>query len=436
MVTAECTSARSATTGSRTASNQPAPRPARRSRSSSARSTSCSSGLTAGWTICTRRVSTMRGSTARTRATASAGWARCSSCSTSRRCTACRPIPSTRREISERSGALQERRRHCSPPEWFSPSPGAEMTESRLSYYGKPIIKEPVWKTEIPKYFFTGGLAGASATLSAASRASGNEPLARPALYVAAAGGTISPYFLIKGLGRPLRFYNMMRVFKVTSPMSVGTWIVATEGTSTGIAAACELFGVLPRVRTAAQVVSGLLGPAMASYTGALVADSVVPAWHESRRELPLLFASSSAAAAGGLAAALTPVDAARPARRLGLLGGLAELGTQKVMERRMGELVAEPYKKGEGARYRKAAEAATVSGVGLMLLAGRTRTGAAAAGALLAAGSWGTRFSGDPPRQNPAAEPRDTPLPQRGRGAGPGRPPGPPKKGGGKRIS
>jgi hypothetical protein len=297
------------------------------------------------------------------------------------------------------------------------------MTESRLSYYGKPIIKEPVWKTEIPKYFFTGGLAGASATLSAAARAAGNDELARRALYVAAAGVTVSPYYLIKDLGRPLRFYNMLRVFKVTSPMSVGTWIVASEGTSTGIAAACELMGVLPRVRTAAQVVSGLLGPAMASYTGALVADSVVPVWHESRHELPLLFASSSAAAAGGLAAALTPVATARPARRLGLLGAVTELVTHRVMQRRMGELVAEPYKKGESNRYVKAAEAATLSGVGLMLLAGRTRPGAAVAGALLAAGSWCTRFGVYYAGKASAADPRYTSIPQRERTAGKSQP-------------
>ena len=104
------------------------------------------------------------------------------------------------------------------------------MSETPLSYYGKPIIKEPVWKPEIPAYFFVGGLAGASAALSAAARLAGNEELARRSLFVAAAGVTASPYLLIKDLGRPARFYNMMRVFKVTSPMSVGTWIVSASG--------------------------------------------------------------------------------------------------------------------------------------------------------------------------------------------------------------
>jgi hypothetical protein len=170
-------------------------------------------------------------------------------------------------------------------------------------------------------------------------------------------------------------------------------------------------------------VVSGLLGPAMASYTGALVADSVVPVWHESRRELPVLFASSAAAAAGGVAAALTPVAAARPARRLGLLGGVAELVTQKLMEKRMGELVAEPYSKGEGGRYAKAAEVATLSGLALMLLGGRTRPGAAAAGVLLAAGSWCTRFAVYHAGKTSAADPKYTSIPQRERVAERGQP-------------
>jgi hypothetical protein len=292
------------------------------------------------------------------------------------------------------------------------------MTAEQVqSYYGKPIVKQPVWKAEIPCYFFAGGLAGASATLSAAARAKGNAALARRALYVAAAGVTVSPYFLIKDLGRPLRFYNMLRVFKVTSPMSVGTWVVAGEGTSTGIAAACDLLDVLPRVRAVAQAVSGTLGPLMATYTGALVADSVVPAWHEARHELPLLFAGSSAAAAGGIAAALTPVAAARPARRLGLLGAITKLVTQRVMEKRLGELVAEPYKQGEGGRYAKGAEVATLAGGALMLLAGRNRAGAIGAGALLATGSLCTRFAVYHAGRASAADPRYTSIPQRARG-------------------
>jgi len=297
------------------------------------------------------------------------------------------------------------------------------MSEAAVSYYGKPIIKEPVWKSEIPMCFFVGGMAGASATLSAAARVAGNHPLARRSLFVAAAGLTASPYFLIKDLGRPARFYNMLRVFKVTSPMSVGTWLLSVEGTSTGIAAACELFGVLPRLRATAQAVSGLLGPATASYTGALVADSVVPVWHEGRRELPLVFAASGAAAAGGIGAALTPARFARPARRLGIIGAVAELAAQKVMEKRMGSLVSEPYRQGEGGTYANAAQAALLAGAGLMLVAGRGRAGAVVAGALMAGGSWCARFSVFHAGKTSASDPTYTSIPQRARAGKRGRP-------------
>src|SRR4051794_15815294 len=200
-----------------------------------------------------------------------------------------------------------------------------------LSYYGRPIIKEPVWQSEIPLYFFTGGLAGASDLLALAPQLSGNPRFRTSALAAATAGVGISPYFLIKDLGRPQRFLNMLRVFKVTSPMSVGTWIFSAESAATSLAVGCQLFGVMPRLRAAAQFVAGLAGPAQATYTGALVAQSVVPAWHEARRELPVLFASSAAASAGGAAAILTPPGSSGPARRLAVIGGAAELATAKL---------------------------------------------------------------------------------------------------------
>jgi hypothetical protein len=50
---------------------------------------------------------------------------------------------------------------------------------SDSSYYGRPILKEPVWKPEVGWYLFTGGLAGASASLSLAARLTGNRSLAR-----------------------------------------------------------------------------------------------------------------------------------------------------------------------------------------------------------------------------------------------------------------
>ena len=117
------------------------------------------------------------------------------------------------------------------------------------------------------------------------------------------------------------------------------------------------------------------------------------------------------------------PSDRARPARRLGIMGALTELVTHKVMEKRVGELVAEPYQQGEGGRYAKAGQAALLGGTALMLLAGRTRVGAAAAGTLLAAGSWCTRFAVFHAGKTSAADPRYTSVPQRARAGERGQP-------------
>jgi hypothetical protein len=285
------------------------------------------------------------------------------------------------------------------------------------SYYGRPIIKETPWQSDIPLYFFTGGVAGASDVLALAAQLSGNHRLRVSALGTASAGVAISPYFLIKDLGRPMRFLNMMRVLKPTSPMSAGTWIFSAEGATTSVAAFCQVFGVMPRLRAAAQVFAGLLGPAQATYTGALVAQSVVPAWHEARLELPLLFASSSAAGAGGAAAILTPITDAAPARRLAIIGGVGELVTAKVMEKRLGELVGSVYHEGEAGRYSRLAKASTLAGTALMAFAGRRRPAAIAAGGLLLAGSLCERFAVYHAGKQSARNPHHTSIPQKQRG-------------------
>ena len=261
------------------------------------------------------------------------------------------------------------------------------------SYYGRPILKEPVWTWEIPTYFFAGGLAGASSTLSLVARAAGNEPLARATTYISAVGDAVSPMLLISDLGRPERFLNMFRVFKVTSPMSVGSWVLGASGTANGFAAAAELLGILPRLRLAAETVSALLGPLLATYTGILVADTAIPAWHEARRDLPFVFAGSSAASAGAAAILFVRPEDAGPARRLLLAGAAVEGVSMKMMEERLG-FIGEPYKTGTAGRFAKAARGLTVAGAALTAVAGRKRGGAAAGAALVLAGGMCLRWA------------------------------------------
>src|SRR3954451_25239026 len=119
----------------------------------------------------------------------------------------------------------------------------------------RPVIKEPVWKPEVPFYFYAGGLGGAPSGLAALSELRGDEVLPRRAWAAALAGAAASPALLIADLGVPRRFFNMLRMFKVTSPMSVGSWLLSGFGPASALAALDAWTGVLPRgVATGAKV--------------------------------------------------------------------------------------------------------------------------------------------------------------------------------------
>ena len=204
--------------------------------------------------------------------------------------------------------------------------------------------------------------------------------------------------------------------------MNLGTWILTTFGTSIGTAAVSDMLGVFPRLGRAAGALAALLGPALSTYTAVLVADTSVPVWHEARRELPLVFAGSSAASAGAAAIILTPVDEAAPARRLLLGGSAVETAASEVMKRRIGQL-AEPYQKEEAGRYEKLATALTVAGAAITALAGRKRGPAALGGALTLGGAAAKRWSVFRAGFQSARDPEYTVKPQRERLAR--RPPG-----------
>ena len=284
------------------------------------------------------------------------------------------------------------------------------------SYYGRPVLKEPVWQPEIPAYFFTGGLAGASSILGLTARIAGNETLARRALYIGAAADLVSPPLLIADLGRPERFLNMFRVFKVTSPMSVGSWVLLVSGGATSTAALLQWTGRLKPVMIAAKVVSSLAGGPLAVYTATLVSNTAVPVWHEARQELPFLFGSSAVASAGAAAAIAVPTAEAGPARRLAVGGVLVENVLFELMEKRLG-MVGEPYSKGEAGKFKKIAMGCTLGGAALLAGPGRrSRLAAVAGGALVLAGELAVRWSVFKAGFQSARDPKYTIAPQRER--------------------
>jgi hypothetical protein len=277
--------------------------------------------------------------------------------------------------------------------------------EKPRSNHGRPVIKEPAWTWEVPWYLFFGGLAGASSVLGFAATLAGNRQLARGAWIAAFTGITVSPALLVADLGRPERFLNMMRVFKVTSPMSIGSWVLAASGAAITPAAYGALRRKPPLVSRLAEPAAALLGLPLATYTAVLISNTVVPVWSEARRELPFLFASSAAASAGAAAAALTPLDHGGPARRLAVGGVVGELVAREVMEKRLGE-VGEPYEEGRPKRFATASKALNVAGAAL-LATGRGKRGWTVAGAAMVLGGaicqrWSVYTAGFPSAQDP----------------------------------
>jgi formate-dependent nitrite reductase membrane component NrfD len=176
---------------------------------------------------------------------------------------------------------------------------------SPSGYYGMPALKRPQWTEEIPLYFFVGGLAGAASVIAAIGRlSSADARLIRHARWLAAIGGIVSPALLIADLGVPSRFLNMLRVFKIQSPMSVGSWTLVAFSNSAAAAAVLGEFdkrrpkGAVSVLTNASQIVSALTGLILSTYTGVLVGATAIPAWNEHVSTLPIHFAASGTAAA------------------------------------------------------------------------------------------------------------------------------------------
>jgi formate-dependent nitrite reductase membrane component NrfD len=267
----------------------------------------------------------------------------------------------------------------------------------------------------VPGYLFLGGLAGASSVLAAGAELSGYGELARVAKVGALGAISLSAVALVHDLGRPERFLNMLRVFKPSSPMSVGSWLLAAYGPVAGAAAVSDVTGILRPAGTVATVGAGLLGPGIATYTAALICDTAVPGWHEGRREMPYVFAGSAASAAGGLGLlAVHPADA-EPARKLAVLGAAVELIAKRQLLDRLGDL-AEPYQTGTAGAILRLAEFLTVGALAGAVLGRRNRAVSALAGASLVAASAMTRFGIFEAGMASARDPKYTVVPQRRR--------------------
>lgn len=297
------------------------------------------------------------------------------------------------------------------------------------SYYGRPVVKAPPWGDEIAAYLFLGGLAGGSSLLSAGARITDKPALRRNARLVTLGAVGLGTAALIHDLGRPERFLYMLRTFKPTSPMSVGSWLLSSFSTAAGVTAAVEVDRLskhrlplgpgrrlLYAMETPAEAGTTLLAAPLASYTGALLADTAVPTWNAGRDELPFLFVSSASLAASGAALVSTPPAQTQPARALSAAGAIGDVVSMKVMKKRMHPAEAEPLESGTPGMMLKWAERLSVAGaIGSVCFGGR-RTTAALSGLMMLGGSALTRVGILRAGINSAKDPRHTVEPQKDR--------------------
>ena len=213
---------------------------------------------------------------------------------------------------------------------------------SARGYYGLPVLKTPVWRWEVWSYFFLGGLAAGSFVVASLARVFGDErdrSISRAGYLISLAAVLLCPSLLIKDLGRPGRFLNMLRVFKPESPMSVGVWGLLSFSACATLAASRELFGnqrgplgglarlIPPRgIAAIGTGMSILLG----GYTGILLSVTSVPLWSRSRLLGPAFLASALSSGVSAITLALsvragTPTSSLEKLDRLKLVAISAE---------------------------------------------------------------------------------------------------------------
>lgn len=288
-------------------------------------------------------------------------------------------------------------------PETPTAAPAAE------TYYDLPVVKPAPWRWFVPVYFYGSGLGGAAGTLAAAAELAGARRFARQLHGIAMISEAVGAAFLIADLGRPARFYQMMRVFRPTSPMNAGVWILSASGASSGLA----LLAGRRRGLGVAGAVGAIAGAMLSTYTAVLLGNTAIPIWEATRRRMPAWFAASSAASLASLVE-LLGVRGARLPRGYSIAAKAAELiGARSVEAAAAAAGVDGPLRdRRSGRRSVPMWRGATWLGAGSLIatLARRPRL----AGVLGTAAALLVRFAIVEAGRASAADPRATFQPQR----------------------
>lgn len=284
------------------------------------------------------------------------------------------------------------------------------------TYYDRPVLKEPTWIWSVPAYFYTGGAAGAATVLGMAAQVADRDGLAglvKRCRWVGTVGGAVGTVLLIVDLGRPERFANMLRVFRPTSPMNIGSWILASSSLfAAGSALLAGRKGIPGRIGDAAGVGAGLVGLPMSGYTAVLLSNTAVPVWQGTRRTLPGAFVASAVSSAASLLAlmSLSPREE-RIVHRFGVAGKAAELVAALAVQREAGRVdrVGVPLREGVSGALWRASQGLTAASLALSVLPGGRRSRKVASALLGTAGAIALRFAVFHAGKASARDPRAT---------------------------
>lgn len=177
------------------------------------------------------------------------------------------------------------------------------------TYYGKPQLKPaPFNNGLVGTYVFLAGLSGAAQLLATIldlvhGRAA-QGPVRRGRL-LSMLAPTIGTACLIADLHTPKRFYNMLRVFKTTSPMSLGSWLLVTFAAASGVTASLQVvvdrvwwLGWLRWLARLTQLPAALTGAGLSTYTASLFSATSTPSWAAAPKSLAVRYGAASVASA------------------------------------------------------------------------------------------------------------------------------------------
>ena len=187
------------------------------------------------------------------------------------------------------------------------------------SYHHLPAVKHSHyhWKTALS--FFSEALGGGSQVIATLLHLRGakEKRLIRAGRYLALTAAVTSPVLLISELHMVRRWYNMLRIFRPTSGMSVGNLSLTSFSVFSALTAAGQLledrgYSRKGHPMTLLGYPAAMAGAMVCLYSGSELEQTCSPLWAQSYPMLPALFGATGLSV-GASALSLTALSLREP---------------------------------------------------------------------------------------------------------------------------